>query len=150
MKHKKRHFLKQIVFLLASKHYFSAAIEVFEKCPFLCPSFLESTHWAKMVHAVLSRLKQTPKKLWNRFFFFPGIWFLLQSNKPCLLLGGENQNFLGTLVFLVQKMLLFEKQTGDIWKSYFSAGFEVFALDLLTLSLFSWFLLFDFLFWLLT
>ena len=69
--------------------------------------------------------------------------FLNKTEKP-------KENKFGTLMFLfVQRMVLFEKSTDDVWKKqYFLQVFEVFAFDLVTRSSFFWpFVFWFFLFW---
>ena len=95
---------------------------VFEKCPLLC-LFFGFANWTKMVHAVVSQLKteqKTQKRPWNHCFS-AGICYFAQL----MPLGGANKTNWAHWCFLEQKMVLFEKPTGDVWKPvFFCRGFR--------------------------
>ena len=99
-----------------------------------CARFLENTSWAKMVHTVLSQLKQNQKKTSETTIFLQDSGFCCKVTNQFLLLGGENKKLFGHTV-LVQKWFCLKSKL------------VMFEKDLLTLSLFSWLLVFDVLFW---
>ena len=99
--------------VLALKPRFFCQNLVFEKSPFLCP-FFGNTDWTKMVHTVVSQLKQNPPQKRWKHYFSAGIWFLLQSNKPVLASGWwkHNKFFCAHWCFFGAKMFLFTISAG--------------------------------------
>ena len=57
-------------------------------------------------------------------FFCKNLAFVVKQQNDFLNKKETHKNKMGTLVFLfVQRKVLFQKSTGDVWKTLFSAGF---------------------------
>ena len=112
--------------------------------PVFVPAFLENTNWAKWCILSFHNLNRTHKTLKPLFFCRNLVFVAKQQTSSCFwVVEKKKRNFFGhTGVFWCKKWFCLKKQTDDVCKYYFLQVFKVFALDVLTLSLFSWLVVF--------
>ena len=113
--------------LIGLKPLFSAGIGVLKNARF-CARFLD-TNWARMVHTVLSQLKQNQKNTSGSTIFLQKSGFALitsscTNKKPRTLIGHIGD-------FLVHKKVLFRELIGGVKRTPFLQVFEFFFLLIL-------------------
>ena len=83
----------------------------------------KNSNWAKMVHIVLSQLKQNQKHTSETTTFLKESGFVAKQHKPALAQTKKQRTLIGHIgEFLVHKKFLFQELIGGV-RNTFSAGF---------------------------